>query len=173
MDSGSGILQVGQVEVRHMLTSDLDSVLEIEEHSFSHPWTRKQFLSEMGRGYVSHCHVAVFRDYKECRVQVPKSGEETLIGFIMAWLVSDELHITNLAVAPAARRRGVAAALLEKSLLEATDMGATWCQLEVRCSNKPARQLYLGHGFKSLGMRKGYYHNGEDAIIMGKELTVR
>ena len=173
MDRGGDISYVGRFEVRRMLSSDLDSVLKIEELSFTHPWSRKQFLAEMERGSVSHCHVAVVDDEKEQCAHNPETGGETVLGFIMALLVLDELHITNLAVAPMARKRGVAAGLLEKSMRRAMEMGATWCQLEVRCSNKPARQLYRRFGFKTMGMRKGYYSNGEDAVVMGKDLTVR
>jgi len=100
-------------------------------------------------------------------------SERPIVGFIMAWLVQDEFHITNLAVAPEARGCGVAAMLLEQALLEATETGALWCQLEVRASNAPAIGLYRRSGFRPLGKRKRYYHNGEDAVVMGRELGNR
>ncbi len=147
-----------------MTLSDLDPVIRIEELSFPHPWTRDQFTTELDQESVSRCHVAVMEDDG-----ISASG--LVLGFIMAWLVVDELHITNLAVAPEVRRGGVAAALLEQSILEATELGAIWCQLEVRATNTAARGLYSRFGFKPLGTRKRYYHNGEDAVVMGKDLV--
>lgn len=162
MNNGSGTSKIRPLVIRSMTLSDLDSVVRIEELSFPHPWTRDQFTTELDRGPVSRCHVAVMED----------DGTGPVAGFIMAWLVEDELHITNLAVAPEVRRGGVAAVLLEQSILEATELGAIWCQLDVRATNTAARGLYSRFGFKPLGTRKRYYHNGEDAVVMGKELTI-
>jgi len=163
--------QMGQPLIRHMVPADLDSVIRIEELSFPHPWTREQFMTELGREPVSHCHVIVTGDDVACSDQDMPLMEGSVVGFIMGWLVADELHITNLAVAPEARRGGFAAALLERAIQEATELGASWCQLDVRVSNTPARGLYVRYGFKPLGTRKGYYHNGEDAVVMGKDLS--
>ena len=170
MNSGSETSQTRQPLIRPMALSDLDSVIRIEEQSFPHPWTREQFMTELGRKPVSRCHVAVMGDDEVYPVQDTSSMKGPVVGFIMAWLVEDELHITNLAVAPEVRRGGVAAAILERSILEAVENGAVWCQLDVRASNTPALELYSRFGFKPLGTRKGYYHNGEDAVVMGKEL---
>jgi ribosomal-protein-alanine N-acetyltransferase len=88
----------------------------------------------------------------------------------MALLAADELHITNLAVAPSKRRSGIADRLLEYALNDGLDKGAAWCQLEVRKTNTAARALYRKHGFRDIGVRRGYYQDGEDAVVMGKEL---
>ena len=89
----------------------------------------------------------------------------------MSWLVADELHVTNLAVSPAHRGLGFAAGLVEHALDDAREKGTVWCQLEVRSSNKPARSLYRKFGFREIGLRKGYYQDGEDAVVMGKDLN--
>jgi ribosomal-protein-alanine N-acetyltransferase len=163
--------QISNIFIRSMDISDLDSVVRIEGLSFPQPWTRDQFLTELQRGPVSHCHVAVMKDSEDTKTgNDHPPGAESAVGFIMAWLVEDELHISNLAVAPEMRRCGIAAALLEESISSGAGMGAVWCQLEVRASNSPARELYKRLGFKPLGKRKGYYCNGEDALVMGKEL---
>ena len=172
-NSGLGISQIMQLFLRPMTPADLDSVIRIEEQAFPHPWTRDQFLSELQRGPVSRCHVAVMGDCEVYTAPNACSIEGPVAGFIMGWLVVDEFYINNIAVAPEARRRGVAAALLEQSIREATELGAVWCRLDVRASNTPARNLYGRFGFKPIGTRKGYYHNGEDAVVMGKELTSR
>ena len=173
MKNGSGISQIRQPIIKPMVPSDLDSVVRIEEHSFQHPWARDQFMDELERGLVSRCHVALMVDSEDDTAQNATSSNGPVVGFIMTWLVADELHITNIAVGPEARRGGVAAALLEHSIGEAIELGAQWCQLEVRISNRPARELYDRFGFKSLGIRKRYYPNGEDAVVMGKDLTIR
>jgi ribosomal-protein-alanine N-acetyltransferase len=171
MNSRPGTSQIDQFLIRPMTPLDLDSVVRIEEQSFPHPWTREQFMSELVNEPVSRCHVAVMGDHILHPVQDDPSMKAPVVGFIMAWLVVDELHITNLAVAPETRRGGVAAALLERSINEASELGAQWCQLDVRASNTPARELYSRHGFEPLGTRKGYYQDGEDALVMGKELV--
>ena len=171
MNNGSDTLQLRPFFIRQMALLDLDYVVRIEEQSFPHPWTRDQFMSELKREPVSRCHVAVMSDDEVYPAQNASSIRGPVVGFIMAWLVVDELHITNLAVASEARRGGIAAALIEQSIQEATELGAAWCQLDVSASNRPARELYGRLGFKPLGTRKGYYNNGEDAVVMGKELV--
>jgi ribosomal-protein-alanine N-acetyltransferase len=170
MKSGSDTIQIRQPFIRPMTPSDMDSVTRIENQSFPHPWTREQIVTELLRESVSRCHVAVMGDDEDSTFQNSSSTEGPVLGYIMAWLVEDELHITNLAVAPEVRRCGVAAALLEQSIREATEEGAVWCQLDVKVSNSPARGLYMRYGFKPLGTRNGYYPDGEDAVVMGREL---
>ena len=165
MSSGSVDTHTEEFLIRPMQASDLDQVVGIEELSFPHPWTRDQFTTELEREPFSRCHVPT----REGAGDVIQN--RAVVGFIMAWLIVDELHINNLAVAPDVRRKGVAAALLDHSIDEAIKMGAAWCQLEVRVLNLPARELYRRFGFKVLGIRKGYYQGGEDALVMGKELV--
>lgn len=171
MSAVSEVPQGASPLIRAMKSSDLDGVAMIEKASFPHPWTRDQFLSELSRETISRCYVALGERGETNTARHTAFKEVPVEGFIMAWLVSDELHITNLAVAPEARRRGIAAALLNHAIREAVVEGAVWCQLDVRVSNKPARNLYSRFGFTPLGTRKGYYLNGEDAVVMGKDLS--
>jgi ribosomal-protein-alanine N-acetyltransferase len=91
-------------------------------------------------------------------------GQE-LLAMACGWLVVDELHITLVAVAPDQRRRGfgrqVLAALLDRAVLR----GATRATLEVAAGNGPGQGLYGSLGFRTAGIRHGYYRNGEDALI--------
>ncbi len=170
MICGTLTVNGNQVLIRAMDHSDLDSVIHIEKHSFLHPWTRDHFISELQRGTVSRCYVALTVENKGADSVEPGSGEGRISGYLMAWHVADEIHITNLAVLPEERRRGIAVALIRHSLKEAAATGAIWCQLEVRISNAPAKELYGRLGFKPFGIRKGYYRDGEDALVMGKDL---
>jgi len=151
--------------IRPFLVSDLDCALCVEADSFSFPWTRGMFQSEIEREDISRCFVA---EAMPCGDAVP--GKEAVAGYVMSWLVADELHITNLAVSPAYRRLGLAARLIEHLLGESKADGASWCQLEVRITNIPARALYRKFRFREIGVRKGYYQDGEDAVVMGKDL---
>jgi [ribosomal protein S18]-alanine N-acetyltransferase len=89
------------------------------------------------------------------------------VGFLLAWLVADEVHVIHVATAPSHRRKGVAAALLGDLVALAKTRRARLVLLEVRRSNRAAIRLYRGHGFSAYGVRRGYYAEGaEDAIEM-------
>lgn len=91
--------------------------------------------------------------------------------FLVGWHVADELHVLNVATAPASRRRGLAARLLDRALAYAAEHHIRILLLEVRRSNEPAIALYRRYGFSIFRVRRGYYaDNGEDAIEMAVAL---
>ena len=135
----------------------IDEVLAIEEASFTNPWTREMYFAELQNPGVSYCFVA-------------RDDEGRAVGFCSFWRVLDELHINNLAVLPAARRTGVASALLRRVLAEGAKLGARRATLEVRRSNEIARRLYERFGFSVAGVRRGYYSQPtEDALVLWRE----
>jgi len=137
--------------------SEIDDVLAVEEASFTNPWTREMYLSELENRGVSFCFLA-------------KDGAGRVVGFCSFWRVLDELHINNLAVLPDVRRSGVASALLTRVLREGAALGAERATLEVRRSNDAARMLYERFGFSIAGVRRAYYTNPiEDALILWKD----
>ena len=141
--------------------ADIDDILRIESISFTNPWTREMYLSELEHRDVSFFYIA--RD---------AVGEA--IGFCSCWLVLDEIHINNLAVLPEHRRSGVASALIEHVLTEGGARGAHRATLEVRRSNEPARKLYEKFGFTVTGVRRGYYTRpDEDALVLWRESSPR
>jgi len=82
----------------------------------------------------------------------------------------EEAHITNIAVSPEYRRMHIGEALLKTVIDECYKNMVKYITLEVRAGNTPAIGLYEKYGFKSLGLRKGYYQdNNEDALIMWTE----
>ena len=92
-------------------------------------------------------------------------------GFIGASLTFDTADITNVAVLPAFRRRGIARALLEKMAARLTENGAREILLEVRKSGEAAISLYREAGFIEISVRRGYYRDPtEDALIMRRAL---
>jgi [ribosomal protein S18]-alanine N-acetyltransferase len=93
------------------------------------------------------------------------------LGFLLAWLVADEVHLIDLGTHPDHRRSGVGKALLATLLARARSQRARLVLLEVRRSNQAALELYRSHGFRAIRIRRGYYDGGtEDAIEMSLEL---
>lgn len=103
------------------------------------------------------------------RLWVARSAT-TICAFLLAWDVADEVHLLDLVVAPAARRRGIARGLLTTLIAHARERRAGWILLEVRASNLAARRLYEQVGFFPDGERAGYYSDGEDAVLMRFDL---
>lgn len=87
-------------------------------------------------------------------------------GFLVAWHVADELHILGIAVAEPVRRRGLALDLMELAQAYARGEHIRLLLLEVRRGNRPAIGLYRRLSFAAMGIRPGYYADGEDAVEM-------
>jgi [ribosomal protein S18]-alanine N-acetyltransferase len=142
------------------IPADIDAILNIEEASFTNPWTKDMYLAELENKGISYCYLAKEPD-------VPGGA---IVGFCSFWRVLDELHINNLAVAPANRRSGVASALLTHVLRTGATLGAERATLEVRRSNEDARALYERFGFSVAGVRRAYYTNPvEDALVLWRD----
>jgi len=145
------------LSIERMRPADLSDVLAIERASFSMPWSRGAFLYEIEQNQVARCWVG------------RENGQ--VVGYICLWEVADELHVTNVAVHPEARRHGIGRWLLESVFERARGGGARMVLLEVRPSNVEALGLYEAFGFRVVGRRQGYYYDtGEDALVM--EATV-
>ena len=82
-----------EIRIRRMKAADVDEVAEIERATFARPWSRESFMQEMERNKAARYLVAI-RDGK-------------IIGYAGAWIILDESHITNIAVAEAERGKGV------------------------------------------------------------------
>lgn len=143
--------------IEPMNEADVDAVAMIETASFRDPWPSESFYTELESNRLAFYLVA--------RI----NPEDDAVGYIGAWKVLDEVHITTLAVAEKYRRCGIASRLVEALVISTTKSGARYLTLEVRPSNVPAIRFYEKHGFKTLGRRKRYYVD-EDALIMTREL---
>jgi ribosomal-protein-alanine N-acetyltransferase len=133
---------------------EIDEVMAVEAVSFTNPWTREMYLSDLEHQGVSH-------------VVVARTDRREAVGFCSYWHVVDELRVNNLAVVPAWRRHGVGSRLLLHVLAQARAGGIARASLEVRRSNEPARRLYERLGFAVTGVRSGYYsHPVEDALVL-------
>ncbi len=140
-----------------MASADLDQVMAIEQAVFPSPWQRSFFLCDANRP-LSLALVA--------------ESAGRVAGYIVAW-GGEELHVANVAVAPGSRRHGLGCALMRAAEQFGASTGATSVYLEVRRSNAGAQQFYRALGFVPTYVRQGYYENGEDAIVMEKDVTPR
>ena len=135
----------------------MDQVLVIEQASFSMPWSRNLFLSEFRSPLVSTLLVA-------------RTDDGNVAGYLVYWLVQDEMHILNLATTPVHRKKGIARKLVLAGLKRAYQKGAKRAFLEVRSSNAAAQKLYSSLGFTGIAVRREYYDAPvEDAVVMSLE----
>ncbi|MCB4791115.1 MAG: ribosomal protein S18-alanine N-acetyltransferase [Elusimicrobia bacterium] len=132
----------------------ISEILEIEKVSFPEPWTREMFERELSLP-LSRFFVLKF--------------ENKIAGYAAGWLILDEAHITNIAVHPDYRNKGLGSKALEFLVEDMCIKGARKALLEVRESNTVAQKLYKSAGFKAVGFREKYYRN-EGAILMEKNL---
>ena len=141
-------------KIERLLKADLKKLMEIEKISFSHPWSLSLFEGELDNP-SSTCLKILTKD-------------SIFVGYIVTRDIVDETHILSIAVHPDFRRKGLAKMLIETC--EKNFCGGKLLLLEVRVSNEPAIGLYKKLGFKQLYVRKRYYPDGEDAIVMEKKL---
>lgn len=147
--------------IEPLTVADLDEVLVIEGASFPTPWSRGAFLYELEQNPLARCWVAR-----------GGGGAPRVLGYLCLWEIPPEIHITNIAVHSAWRRRGVGRSLLEAILADARRRRLSLAYLEVRPTNTEARTLYERLGFEVVGRRKGYYFDtGEDALLMKADLA--
>lgn len=133
---------------------ELDQVLAIEMQSYSHPWTRANFVDALQAGQD---------------IQVLADAEGQILAYSVAMAGVDEWHLLNLTVAREHRRRGLGSALLRGVIADAQHHGKSGIWLEVRAGNAAAIELYACHGFARTGLRRGYYPaviGREDAVLM-------
>ena len=142
------------VTVRPMTEADLDQVMELEKAIFASPWRRSFFLSDINRPQG---------------LSVVVEDEGVILGYAVAW-GTEETHLANLAVSEDERGKGIGGRLLDEVIAFAQRSRAESIYLEVRVSNTIARRFYSERGFVPTYMRKGYYENGEDAVIMEREV---
>jgi ribosomal-protein-alanine N-acetyltransferase len=150
------------VQVDRMTEHDLLEVCEIEGLSDLSAWGWDAYHKEL--------EVAPETVMLVARLSPPIDGIE-LAGFIVARVIAGELHVNNVAVRPEFQRLHLGLELLERTIVQAKQRGATVAHLEVRASNEAAQGLYRRCGFQAVGRRKRYYRNPtEDALLMSLTL---
>ena len=147
-----------EAHFENLTLARLDAVLAVEQRAYSHPWTRGNFTDALASGY---------------QAQLLMAGDH-LLGYFVAMLGVDEVHLLNITVTPEYQRQGWARVLLDALALWSRGRGAQWLWLEVRTSNLRAHGIYLAYGFRRVGERKRYYPAAdgqrEDAVVMSLAL---
>ena len=139
--------------MRAAAEQDIRAMADLDKICLADPWSEEAFREELTENDRAS-YIAAEIDGK-------------LVGYAGLWAIFDEGHITNVAVSPDYRRRGIGRAIVATLIDAAEENGLNSFTLEVRESNLPAQGLYKEFNFKSAGIRKGYYlDNGENAIIM-------
>lgn len=139
--------------IREMRETDIPAILGIERRSFPTPWTEWMFESHLKFTGVS--------------INLVLEEKEEISGYAIAWVAYDEIHLLSIAIGPEHRRLGYGRALLEDVIERGRARGGSIVVLEVREGNEPARNFYMGMGFRVIGKRRKYYMDtGEDAFVM-------
>jgi ribosomal-protein-alanine N-acetyltransferase len=139
------------VEIASATSADLGAIHRIESDSFPAPWRREFFENELTA------------DWRYCRVA--KRGG-TLLGYLFAMWLFDEMHVNKIAVVASERRQGIADALMADCFTFARLRGIKTISLEVRQSNAGAQDFYRHLDFESSYVRPRYYPDGEAAVVM-------
>lgn len=139
--------------------ADAPAMALVHAHAFDRPWDARAFVELLdGPGVFGLL-----------------AGGEPALGVILCRVVAGEMEVLTVGVAPAARRQGLAKALMAAALGAARQAGAGAAFLEVADDNPAAAALYAGLGFRRAGLRRGYYDRGQagraDAIVMRLDLA--
>jgi N6-L-threonylcarbamoyladenine synthase len=149
-----------QIIIDPMRLRDIPDILEVENLSFPTPWSKEAFLSEL-------------LDNDKAYYMVAKVDNRP-VAYIGVWIVAGEGHITNIAVHPNYRRKGIGRRLMLAVEEIARNRFCDCIWLEVRESNETAKNLYSSLGYKMISIRRGYYRdNNEDAEVMRKQLCIK
>ena len=146
------------VTLRTMTPENLDAVMAIEQAAYSHHWSRGNFRDSLNPLFDAQCLWL---------------GDE-LLGYFLAMHGVEEMHLLNIAVAPARQGEGWGHMMLDALSLISRNVGAQTLWLEVRQSNARALQVYERYGFARVGLRKDYYpadrQQREHAVVMSLKL---
>jgi [ribosomal protein S18]-alanine N-acetyltransferase len=145
-----------EIRIRKMTLADLAQVMTIELQAFSNPWSTDMVKKELTQEWstVLVCEEATGAGWQ-------------LRAFAIFWLVTDEVHVLNVATDAAARRRGFGRKVMDAVLSAGRSQKCVKAILEVRRSNEAAQGLYQSLGFRAVGLRPSYYQDDrEDAVVM-------
>jgi ribosomal-protein-alanine N-acetyltransferase len=173
---------IGRYAIRPMTTGDIPAVVAIDRLSFPTPWPASSYVYELTRNSRSFYYVLVWAAQPETRSQrwplqtwfrdlLGTKDESRVIGYVGLRLEPRGGHVSTLAVHPDQRGRGLGELLLLTAIDRTRELRLANITLEVRTSNQVAQRLYRKYGFRSTGMHRGYYRDGEDAWLMEADLS--
>ena len=147
-----------QIVIRRLQEEDIGALARIEAETFSMPWSEKAFRELLDRPYCSYFVALV---------------DGQVAGGAGCTNLCGEINIDNVVVAQGHRNQGIGQLLLQNLIAAGEMEGVKAFTLEVRVSNAPAIHLYEKNGFRSEGIRPGFYEKPrEDAMIMWRRQDV-
>jgi len=144
---------------------DIDAIAAIEGNEFPIPWRRDYFAQELAQPQRYNRVLRRIEDSTGNRFP-----REEVVGYFFSSYLLDEMHINKIATRHDLWGQGLARHLLARALEFAHARGVRLLTLEVRISNARAVDFYARHGFDPAYVRKEYYQDGEDALVMHKTL---
>jgi [ribosomal protein S18]-alanine N-acetyltransferase len=145
--------------LRQMTVDDLPAVMKIERETFpADAWSEGMLRGELN-------------DQPRTRYYVVALVDDEIVGYAGLFAAGDQADVQTIAVLADRQRTGIGSAMLTELLAEAVRRGAQSIFLEVRADNPGAQAVYGGFGFERIGVRRGYYEDGTDAIMMKKDLN--
>ena len=142
-----------------MTEEHIPELARLEKICFSTPWNEQMLSEELDN------HTAYFR--------VAMCGD-VIAGYIGIFVVCESCYISNIAVFPEYRGKGIGSSLIECACSVARENGAGSLSLEVRPSNEGAVRLYMKNGFEEVGLRRNFYRKPqEDALILTKDIVTQ
>ena len=141
-----------KITIERMQLEHLEKIKEILTSDFDEFWNENVLTNELEN--PASTYLVAIDETKE------------IVGYAGIWKPIDEAHITNLVVRKDKRNQRIGTRLLEELIHLAREEKLKSITLEVNVSNLQAIHLYQKYQFKQLGIRKRYYHNQDDAMIM-------
>lgn len=143
--------------IRKMLAEDAPGVFRLQNALAFQDWSEPQIVQESGFPYA---------------VSLVACAQNEIAGFAVFHVAADEAELLSIAVSKNHQRQGIARALYGEGIRECARRGARSAYLEVRAGNAPAIALYRSLGFVQTYVRKAYYADGEDAVMMKSEKEI-
>ena len=142
------------VEIRDLVETDLDKVMEIENLCFVAPWKKEDIIRELTNNHFATLLVATINN--------------EVVGYVDYWVTFDSATICQIAVHPNYHRQAIVSKLLQEVFKDCYAKKVLTITLEVRESNSKGINFYTKHGFNQFLVKPNYYSNGENAIYMMK-----
>ncbi len=140
---------------KEMTEKDIPLVVELEQKCFKEPWNEAECLNELCENPFSHGWLLM---------------DETIVGYAFLWETFEMAQLARIGIDPTFRKKGYGDVLLKKLCQRAKEAECEYMTLEVRESNVPALNLYKKNDFIQVNVSKGYYPDGENAIVLTRAL---
>lgn len=142
--------------IRDVMIEELHDVELLERQCFSNPWNYEQLLYELDENPFASFKVLIHN--------------HKIIGYMNYWITFECCQLNKIAICEGYRRQGYAGMLMDQLIHEAQKEKCEIISLEVRVSNQQAQHFYKKFNFIKMNIRKEYYSDGEDALIMVKAI---